>query len=332
MPLKVIICSDFDHVSEVAGRIVLSHIKNKLKSDDRFVIGLATGNSPTGMYRHLAKAANTGEFDSSKIISFNLDEYIGLPGENPQQRALHHESYCYFMIQELFGLLDKKFIETNVPWGTLIDQNRLISELDANPGDWHELGSDKGKAIVIRKEAESEYLRWVKKETQDAYVEKIARSGGIDLQIIGAGGRGHVAFHESGIPFEKNRMLLVRLDDNTVLNAVEDGHFPSTEQSPKYALSMGAEQVYKAGTVILLANGTRKSDPVAESLLGEPTPHIPISYGQIHARNGGLMIYIIDKMAATALLKSVSGIDERRILIEDISDQSASIKAEEIFF
>jgi len=65
-----------------------------------YILGLATGSSPTGLYKHLAGEANAGEFDPSKIESFNLDEYVGLPGENAQQRALHPESYSYFMIQE----------------------------------------------------------------------------------------------------------------------------------------------------------------------------------------------------------------------------------------
>jgi glucosamine-6-phosphate deaminase len=287
MPFKVIVTKDFDHMSEVAAQIVVKDIKNTLHNKDAHVLGLATGNTPTGLYKHFATLANAGEFDCTKIKSFNLDEYAGLPGENAQQRALHPESYSFFMVQELFGLLEKKFKETNVPWGTLINQKRLLAELNANPNDWEEQGADKGKAIVIKTNAQSEYLAWIRKEILDAYWEKIERNGGIDLQVIGVGGRGHVAFHESGIPFEENKMLLVRLDENTVANAVKDGHFSSKEQSPWYAISMGVELVYNAKIVLLLANGERKIDPVAESLLHDPTPLVPISYGQIFSKQGG---------------------------------------------
>lgn len=131
MTISVIITRDFDHMSKVAAEIVKKIIIQSLKEKNEFVLGLATGNSPSGMYKNLARMANSGEFDSSRIRSFNLDEYVGLPGENPQQRMLHPESYCYFMIQEFFGLLDKKFIETSVPYGCLIDQQQLINELDA---------------------------------------------------------------------------------------------------------------------------------------------------------------------------------------------------------
>ena len=319
MPFKVVVTRDFEHMSKVAARIVVDDIKKTVNTKDAYVLGLATGNTPTGLYKYLAKAANAGQFDCAKIRSFNLDEYIGLPGENPQQRVLHPESYGFFMVQELFGLLKNKFMETNVPWGTLVDQEKLLAELEANPDDWEEQGEDKGQAIEIKPNAQSEYLGWVKREVLDAYVEKIERSGGIDLQVIGVGGRGHVAFHESGIPFEGHNMLLVKLDENTVENAVRDGHFQSTEQSPWYALSMGVELVYRAKTVLLLANGDRKVGPVAESLLHDPTPLVPISYGQIFSKRGGNMIYVVDKAAGKSILENQRRITERGIDIEDIS-------------
>ncbi len=319
MSFKVIVTRDFEHMSEVAAGLVIENIRQVLKEKDIFNLGLATGNSPTGLYKHLARAANEGSFDSGRIRSFNLDEYCGLPGENAQQRVLHPESYSFFMIQELFGLLDRKFKETYVPWGALIDQGRLIEELAANPADWKEVGADKGKAIVIDLQAKSEYLRWVRKSILDAYVEKISGYGGIDLHIIGVGGRGHVAFHESGIPFEGNSMLLVKLDENTIENAVKDGHFVSRNDSPSYAVSMGAELVYKARTVVLLANGARKTEPIAESILDDPSPLVPISYGKHYARQGGRMIYVLDKAAAEKLLRNADAVKKQGIELDDLS-------------
>ncbi|MBN2398701.1 MAG: 6-phosphogluconolactonase [Deltaproteobacteria bacterium] len=328
----VLITSDFDHMSETAARIVINDIREKTGGKDPYVLGLATGNSPTGLYKHLAKAANAQQIDPSRIETFNLDEYVGLPGENAQQRALHPESYSHFMIQEFFGLLRHKFRETTVPWGTLIDQEKLASELRAHPADWEEQGADKGKAVVIRRNAESDYLRWIRTDILDAYAEKIAHRGGIDLHIIGVGGRGHVAFHEAGIPFEGNEMLLVKLDDNTVSNAVEDGHFARKEDSPWYAISMGAELVYRAKTVILLANGSRKAAPVADSLLRDPSPTIPISYGQIFSQKDGKMIYVIDRAAAGHLRGMIDELKRRGIEVEDISDKQASQKVEDLKF
>ena len=315
MTIKVLVTDNFEKLSKVAAEIVKENISQGLQDKDEYVLGLATGNSPTGTYKHLAQMANSGEFDSTRIRSFNLDEYVGLPGENPQQRMLHPESYCYFMIQEFFGLLDKKFIETSVPYGCLVDQHQLINELNAHPEDWSELGTDAGKSVTIEDNAASEYLKWIQKTILEGYAQKISDAGGIDLHIIGVGGRGHVAFHESGIPFEGSNVLLVKLDDNTVDNAVKDGHFATKDESPRYAISMGAELVYKAKTVLLLANGERKAESVSKSLLNDPTPDIPISYGQIYSKNGGNLIYVLDEVAGRELLANKELLNKKGIKI-----------------
>ena len=313
MPIKILVTHDFEHMSRVGADLVEDHVLRTLGQKREMVLGLATGNSPTGVYRHLARAANAGEIDSGRIRSFNLDEYVGLPGENAQQRVLHRESYCTFMIEQFFSRLERKFIETSVPYGCLIDQERLGAELAAHPGDWREDGIDAGRSIVIKADASSEYLAWVRREVLEAYARKIERAGGIDLQIIGVGGRGHVAFHESGIPFQGSQVMLVKLDDNTVANAVADGHFASVEESPRYAVSMGAELVYRARAVVLLANGERKVEPIARSLLGEPTPEVPISYGQVYSARGGHLFYVLDRIAARDLLASRSALEARGV-------------------
>lgn len=301
MAFRILVARDFDQMSRVAAGIVENDIREKQAVKDGYVLGLATGNSPTGLYRHLAQAFNEGRIDASRVRSFNLDEYVGLPGENPQQRCLHCESYSYFMVQQLFGLLDRKFAETNVPWGTLVEQPELVAALEEYADQYEMQGSDQGKAIVIRDGAPG-VLGDIKKRVLDDYELKIEAAGGIDLHIVGVGGRGHVAFHESGIPFEGNRMLLVKLDDSTVGNAVRDGHFSSVEESPRYAISMGAELVYRAPSIVLLANGTRKTGPVAESILGPLTCDVPISYGQKYAVDGGHLSYVLDEAAAAEVL------------------------------
>ncbi len=332
MPFRVIVTSDFDHMSEVAAALAIEDMRRRLVSKQPYVLGLATGNSPTGLYKHLAKAANAGTIDASKLVSFNLDEYVGLPGENAQQRALHKESFSFFMIQELFGLLQNKFREINVPWGTLVDQNLFEAELKAYPGDWEMQGVDKGKAVVIRQDADSAYLRWIRRDILDGYAQKIARFGGIDLHIVGAGGRGHVGFHEAGVPFKDNQVILIKLDENTITNAVADGHFASREQCPLYAVSMGAELIYRAKTVLLLANGKRKADAVADAVFMEPDCSVPISYGHVLAQNGGNMIFVLDRLAAARILDRADEVRERGIELEDRSAQRASVSVANLQF
>ncbi|MDD5204873.1 MAG: glucosamine-6-phosphate deaminase [Desulfobacterales bacterium] len=317
MPIQVLVTKNFEQMSKVAAEVVKEEICRTLRKKKECVLGLATGSSPTGLYKHLARAANAGEFDACRCRSFNLDEYVGLPGENPQQRLMHPESYGYFMIQEFFGLLNRKFIETRVPCGSLIDQKRLMAELKTHTVDWCELGANAGRSIAIKGKPASEYLAWVRKAVLDDYARRIKKAGGIDVQVIGVGGRGHVAFHESGIPFKGSGVMLVKLDNNTVANAVADGHFASKKDSPRYAVSMGAELVYQARTVVLLASGERKIHPVAESLLGNPTPDVPISYGQLYSKNGGRLFYILDKLAARELLANRTLLEKKGIRIEN---------------
>jgi glucosamine-6-phosphate deaminase len=74
---------------------------------------------------------------------------------------------------------------------------------------------------------------------------------------------------------------------------------------------MGAELVYKAKTVLLLANGERKVKAVVESLANEPTADVPISYGQKYSEEGGNLIYVIDKIAGRGLLDNKIKLEEK---------------------
>lgn len=316
MPFTIIVTRDFDQLSQVAAGIAEQSIRAGQAAQDQYVLGLATGSSPTGFYKHLAKAFNDGRLDARRVQSFNLDEYVGLPGANAQQRALHRESYSYFMISEFFGLLRPALRETSVPWGTLVDQDALEAALAARP-DWvRELGAHKGVSLAISPEADG-LLGFVRDEVLAAYERAIAAAGGIDLQVLGVGGRGHVAFHESGIPFEDSRVLLVRLDDDTVANAVADGHFATAADSPRYAISLGVEILHHARSILLLASGARKTDPITEAVLGPVTPDVPISYGQRYAADGGSLTYVLDEVAAAGLLARA---DEVRALGHELRD------------
>ncbi len=318
MPIKVIVTKGFDHMSAVAADHVKKTLARVHQARREAVLGLATGNTPTGLYKLLAKAANAGEFESAHVRSFNLDEYIGLPGDNAQQRVLHPESYAYFMIQEFFSLLARKFAETCVPYGALVEQERFESELKRHPDDWTAEGQHAGKSIVISPSTRSEYLAWIRRDIQQKYEEKIRSFGGVDLQVVGVGGKGHVAFHEAGIPFKGSRVLIVQMDENTIRNAVADGHFKTEKDSPRFAVSMGAELVYEARNVILLANGERKRVSVARSLLEGVSADVPISYGQQYAKNGGNLVYVVDAIAGADLVAAGSKLAAKGIELEDL--------------
>ena len=70
----------YDKLSEMAAEIIADVIKNKPNA----VLGLATGSSPLGTYANLIEKYEKGELDFSACTSVNLDEYVGLDGENDQ--------------------------------------------------------------------------------------------------------------------------------------------------------------------------------------------------------------------------------------------------------
>lgn len=90
----------YDHpeqVGKAAALIIASQILRKPDS----VLGLATGSSPIGCYRTLIRWYNEGLLDFSRCVSYNLDEYVGLPQAHPC-------SYHTFMRSELFDHINMK--------------------------------------------------------------------------------------------------------------------------------------------------------------------------------------------------------------------------------
>ncbi|MCU0482933.1 MAG: glucosamine-6-phosphate deaminase [Chloroflexi bacterium] len=320
MPFSVYVTADFDQMSQVAAELVIAGARAGQASGGDYVLGLATGNTPTGLYKHLAKAFNAGRIDPRRVRTFNLDEYVGLPGDNPQQAALHPESYSWFMVSELFGLVERRLRETCLPPGTLVDQAALDRALEEQQDEYELRGTDRGRAVVIKDNATG-VLRAIKEEVLDAYAARIEAAGGIDLQVIGVGGRGHVAFHESGIPFDAGPVMLVKLDDSTVADAVADGHFESAADCPRYAVSMGASLVFGARTVVLLANGERKAEPVAASIFGDASPDVPISYGRYMVERGATLVYVLDEAAAAVLLGRRREFEARGGVLLDLRGQ-----------
>jgi glucosamine-6-phosphate deaminase len=72
-----------------------------------FVLGLPTGSSPLGVYQRLAAAYREGKVSFSQVITFNMDEYLGLPADHPQ-------SYKRFMKDNFFGAVDIKSEDTHI--------------------------------------------------------------------------------------------------------------------------------------------------------------------------------------------------------------------------
>ncbi len=310
MGFRIYVVEDFDGVSRASSDILLPVMKERTILQGRgFNLGLATGSSPTGLYLVMSSRAGQQMFEAEKVRSWNLDEYVGLPGSTPEEREAHPESYHAFMRDKLFKHLNPGFSETHIPKATDINQSELETALNDSPNDYtvegYE-GESLGKAIVIKEDAKNKYLRLVKEKYLDGYIQSIANNK-IHWWILGIGQNSHIGFHERGIPLH-HEILLVKLDRNTVENAVRDGHFPSYDDAPKYAISVGAGGISAyTSNILLLASGERKTEAVTKAVVDKVSRDVPASILQHHAqKKGRASIMVLDEIAAGELLSKTS--------------------------
>ena len=98
--MRLIIEKDYDALSKWAAEYVIKRINEfNPTPEHRFVLGLPTGSSPIGMYKELVKACKEGRVSFKNVVTFNMDEYCGLPESHP-------ESYHSFMANNLFNHID----------------------------------------------------------------------------------------------------------------------------------------------------------------------------------------------------------------------------------
>ena len=98
--MRVIIEKNYDELSRWAANHVVETINKFAPTAERpFVLGLPTGSSPMGMYAALVEAVKEGKVSFKHVITFNMDEYVGLPESHP-------ESYHSFMAKNLFDHID----------------------------------------------------------------------------------------------------------------------------------------------------------------------------------------------------------------------------------
>ncbi|MFZ5968256.1 MAG: glucosamine-6-phosphate deaminase [Bacillota bacterium] len=117
--MRVIIVNNYEEMSRKAAHIVASQIILKPNS----VIGLATGDTPLGMYRELVKLYHSGDIDFSKTTTFNLDEYYGLDPNNPH-------SYYYYMQENLFKHINIERNRMHLPRGMCHDIEKECNEYE----------------------------------------------------------------------------------------------------------------------------------------------------------------------------------------------------------
>jgi glucosamine-6-phosphate deaminase len=113
--MRLIIQPDYASVSRWAARYVASRILAAQPTAQKpFVLGCPTGSSPLGMYKELIDLNKKGLISFQHVVTFNMDEYVGLPKEHP-------ESYYSFMWNNFFSHIDIRPENTNILNGNAPD-------------------------------------------------------------------------------------------------------------------------------------------------------------------------------------------------------------------
>ncbi len=247
--MLVSIKKSYEEVSKAAAALVAERLRRK----PNLVLGLATGATPIGLYRELIRMNREQGLSFSKVTTFNLDEYIGLPRTHPQ-------SYYQFMWETLFRHIDIPPRSVNVPDG-------MAGDIEG-------------------------HCEW--------YEEEIRRKGGIDLQVLGIGANGHLAFNEPGSSLG-SRTRIKTLTEQTVRDNAR--YFKSIDDVPKTAITMGIGTIMEAKEVLLLASSASKAEAVRAAIEGPITALVPASIIQMHRK-----AYVtIDEEAASKLTHTFSG-------------------------
>ena len=127
-----------------------------------------------------------------------------------------------------------------------------------------------------------------------SYEERIQKSGGIDLQILGIGHNGHIAFNEPDDAFAPVTHV-VSLTARTI--EANTRFFASSADVPRQAVSMGIGTIMKAKAIVLVATGAGKAQAVHDMVYGEITPQCPASILQLHPN----VTIMVDKEAGSML-------------------------------
>lgn len=127
-----------------------------------------------------------------------------------------------------------------------------------------------------------------------AYERAIRSSGGIDLQLLGIGGNGHVGFNEPVSSFSSRTRLKTLAPQTRADNA---RFFDSPEQVPVHCITQGLGTILEADRLLLVAHGSAKANAVARMVEGPLTSMCPASVLQLHPN----ATVIVDREAAAEL-------------------------------
>ena len=110
--IKTRVYADSEEAAHFVAAEIAELIRQKARSGAKAVLGLATGSTPLPVYRELVRLHRKEGLSFGNVVSFNLDEYYGLPRDHPQ-------SYHQYMWRHLFGQVDIPKEQVHVPSGLM---------------------------------------------------------------------------------------------------------------------------------------------------------------------------------------------------------------------
>ena len=123
------------------------------------------------------------------------------------------------------------------------------------------------------------------------YDKKIEELGGIDVQLLGVGNNGHIAFNEPDKELSSGTHVITLTEDTIKANS---RFFDTIDEVPKRAITMGLGEIMKAKKIVLIASGESKAEAIKGLFSGKITTENPASMLQMH----GDVTVIVDKAAA----------------------------------
>jgi len=107
--MLVVLKNNFEEISQEAARMVATAVRNNPSA----TLGLATGATMLGMYRELVRLHREEALNFSRVVTFNLDEYLGLAADHP-------ESFHYFMRENFFAHVNVSSANMHIPDGKIV--------------------------------------------------------------------------------------------------------------------------------------------------------------------------------------------------------------------
>lgn len=122
--MRMLIHDNYEALSKWVAYYIAKKIKDFQPTPEKpFVLGLPTGSSPVGTYRYLVELHKEGKVSFQNVVTFNMDEYVGLPEDHPQ-------SYHYFMWSHLFSHIDIPRENVNILDGNAKDLEKECEQYE----------------------------------------------------------------------------------------------------------------------------------------------------------------------------------------------------------